>query len=187
MFSCLPFGRTLRWRNNLLQLQRGWNSRSCSNVNRVAKTPVPTSTSGTMAATLCRPPPSIPSPPLEAPNTSTLPYIRNFYNNSSPVISNLTKSASTWGPLHKPLHWKVRSSLCLFFFFRINILYPKVQLLSSISIIFQITSLTTWYFQLKYIAMIVITQIFISIIFNITISKSHVDFVIYILSILLHS
>ncbi|XP_045481261.1 latrophilin Cirl isoform X1 [Harmonia axyridis] len=87
-------------------LQRGWNSRSCSNVNRVAKTPVPTSTSGTMAATLCRPPPSIPSPPLEAPNTSTLPYIRNFYNNSSPVISNLTKSASTWGPLHKPLHWK---------------------------------------------------------------------------------
>lgn len=95
----------------LLQLQRGWNSRSCTSVNRVGKPPAPTSTTGTMAATLSRPPRAgvaTPSPIHDPPNTSTLPYIRNFYKNSVPN-SNLPKSASTWGPLHKPLHWKVRS------------------------------------------------------------------------------
>ncbi|XP_019754773.2 latrophilin Cirl isoform X3 [Dendroctonus ponderosae] len=89
-------------------LQRGWNSQSCTNVNRACRTPVPTSTSANMAATLCRPPrltDSVPSPDLEAPNTSTLPYIRNFYKNST-VNPNIPKSVSTWGPLHKPLHWK---------------------------------------------------------------------------------
>ncbi|XP_063929322.1 latrophilin Cirl isoform X2 [Zophobas morio] len=89
-------------------LQREWNSRSCTNVNRIGRTPVPTSTSGTTAATLCRPTrdgTQTPPPVLEPPNTSTLPYIRNFYKNST-ITPNLPKSASTWGPLHKPLHWK---------------------------------------------------------------------------------
>ncbi|XP_060516330.1 latrophilin Cirl isoform X2 [Cylas formicarius] len=88
-------------------LHRGWNSQSCTNVNQECRTPVPTSTSANMAATLCRPVrvnDTIPSPDLE-PNTSTLPYIRNFYKNSS-VTPNIPKSVSTWGPLHKPLHWK---------------------------------------------------------------------------------
>ncbi|XP_018565685.1 latrophilin Cirl isoform X4 [Anoplophora glabripennis] len=88
-------------------LQRGWNSRSCTNVNRICKTPVPTSTSGNMAATLSRPiraTATNPSPDME-PNTSTLPYIRNFYKNST-NNPNIPKSVSTWGPLHKPLHWK---------------------------------------------------------------------------------
>ncbi|XP_064215503.1 latrophilin Cirl isoform X3 [Tribolium castaneum] len=89
-------------------LQRDWNSRSCSNVNRCGRATVPTSTSGNTAATLCRPPrdgTQTPPPVLEPPNTSTLPYIRNFYKNST-ITPNLPKSASTWGPLHKPLHWK---------------------------------------------------------------------------------
>ncbi|XP_050314725.1 latrophilin Cirl-like isoform X2 [Anthonomus grandis grandis] len=89
-------------------LQRGWNSQSCTNVNRACRTPVPTSTSANTAATLSRPPrptDSVPSPDLEAPNTSTLPYIRNVYKTSS-VNPNIPKSVSTWGPLHKPLHWK---------------------------------------------------------------------------------
>ncbi|CAH1378189.1 unnamed protein product [Tenebrio molitor] len=89
-------------------LQREWNSRSCTNVNRIGRTPVPTSTSGNTTATLCRPArdgTQTPPPVLEPPNTSTLPYIRNFYKNST-VTPNLPKSASTWGPLHKPLHWK---------------------------------------------------------------------------------
>ncbi|XP_066246898.1 latrophilin Cirl-like isoform X1 [Euwallacea similis] len=89
-------------------LQRSWNSQSCTNVNRACRTPVPTSTSANMAATLFRPPrptDSVPSPDLEAPNTSTLPYIRNFYKNSI-INPNIPKSVSTWGPLHKPLHWK---------------------------------------------------------------------------------
>lgn len=101
-----------RWRRPLLQLQREWNSRSCTNVNRIGRTPVPTSTSGNTTATLCRPArdgTQTPPPVLEPPNTSTLPYIRNFYKNST-VTPNLPKSASTWGPLHKPLHWKVRST-----------------------------------------------------------------------------
>ncbi|XP_030748603.1 latrophilin Cirl isoform X2 [Sitophilus oryzae] len=89
-------------------LHRGWNSQSCTNVNRVCRTPVPTSTSANMAATLCRPLRATdiaPSPDLEPPNTSTLPYIRNFYKNAT-VNPNIPKSVSTWGPLHKPLHWK---------------------------------------------------------------------------------
>jgi len=93
------------------QLQRSWNSQSCTNVNRACRTPVPTSTSANMAATLCRPPrptDSVPLPDPEAPNTSTLPYIRNFYKNSV-INPNIPKSVSTWGPLHKPLHWKVRT------------------------------------------------------------------------------
>ncbi|KAF7278827.1 latrophilin Cirl-like isoform X4 [Rhynchophorus ferrugineus] len=89
-------------------LQRGWNSQSCTNVNRACRTPVPTSTSANMAATLCRPiraADTAPPPDLEPPNTSTLPYIRNFCKNST-INPNIPKSVSTWGPLHKPLHWK---------------------------------------------------------------------------------
>lgn len=80
-------------------------------MNRVGKVPVGISTSGPMAATLCRPPRvgvTTPAPNCQNPNTSTLPYIRNFYKNSA-LNANIPKSASTWGPLHKPLHWKVRS------------------------------------------------------------------------------
>ncbi|XP_031336260.1 latrophilin Cirl [Photinus pyralis] len=89
-------------------LQRGWSSRSCNSMNRVGKSPVPTSTSTGMATTLChthRPSSTTPPPVLEPPNTSTLPYIRNFYKIST-HNPNLPKSASTWGPLNKPLHWK---------------------------------------------------------------------------------
>lgn len=93
----------------LLQLQRGWNSQSCSNVNHVGKTPVTTSTSVNMAATLCRPicPGNFTPPPADLKsNTSTLPYIRNFCKNTA-LTPNMPKSVSTWGPLQKP-HWKVR-------------------------------------------------------------------------------
>lgn len=82
-------------------------------MNHVGKSPVSTSTSAGMAATLCRTHRSgaaTPPPILEPPNTSTLPYIRNFYKIST-QNPNLPKSASTWGPLNKPLHWKVRSIL----------------------------------------------------------------------------
>ncbi|XP_017774015.1 PREDICTED: latrophilin Cirl isoform X3 [Nicrophorus vespilloides] len=82
-------------------LQRDWNSRSCTSMNRVGKVTVPAST---MAATLCRPQ-RMGAAVVEPPNTSTLPYIRNFYKQSA-VNANLPKSASTWGPLHNPLHWK---------------------------------------------------------------------------------
>ncbi|RZB40519.1 latrophilin Cirl [Asbolus verrucosus] len=84
------------------------NHNRLHNVSQQGRTPVPTSTSGTTAATLCRPTrdgTQTPPPVLEPPNTSTLPYIRNFYKNST-ITPNLPKSASTWGPLHKPLHWK---------------------------------------------------------------------------------
>ncbi|KAJ8953237.1 hypothetical protein NQ318_015817 [Aromia moschata] len=43
--------------------------------------------------------------PDTEPNTATLPYIRNLYKNST-NNPNIPKSVSTWGPLHKPLHWK---------------------------------------------------------------------------------
>ncbi|XP_056647117.1 latrophilin Cirl isoform X6 [Diorhabda sublineata] len=89
-------------------LQRDWNSRSCTNVSRVCKTPVPTSTSANMAATLSRPIRTTPTnliPDTESNNTSTLPYSRNFYKISS-NNPNIPKSISTWGPLHKPLHSK---------------------------------------------------------------------------------
>lgn len=60
--------------------------------------------------------------PINAINTASLPYFRNFYKgncaaaaaatttNGNNFISNpnFQKSVSTWGPLHKPLHWKVR-------------------------------------------------------------------------------
>ncbi|XP_049823101.1 latrophilin Cirl isoform X3 [Aethina tumida] len=88
-------------------LQRGWNSQSCSNVNHVGKTPVTTSTSVNMAATLCRPicPGNFTPPPADLKsNTSTLPYIRNFCKNTA-LTPNMPKSVSTWGPLQKP-HWK---------------------------------------------------------------------------------
>lgn len=113
----------------VLQLQRDWNSRSCTSVNRVGKTIVPTSTSGgNTAATLCRLPiaagtltTTINNPRVldsTTTNTSTLPYIRNLYKNST-LTPNLHKSASTWGPLHKPLQWKVRSVVvfCIMVFF----------------------------------------------------------------------
>lgn len=80
-------------------------------MNRVGKSPVLTSNPAGMAATLChthRPGSATPPSNLENPNTSTLPYIRNFYKISN-HNSNLPKSASTWGPLNKPLHWKVRA------------------------------------------------------------------------------
>ncbi|XP_050519507.1 latrophilin Cirl isoform X1 [Diabrotica virgifera virgifera] len=89
-------------------LHRDWNSRSCTNVNRVCKTPVPTSTSANMAATLSRPIRTTPTnliPDIDSNNTSTLPYFRNFYKISS-NNPNIPKSISTWGPLHKPLHSK---------------------------------------------------------------------------------
>ncbi|KAF5284109.1 hypothetical protein FQA39_LY17100 [Lamprigera yunnana] len=89
-------------------LQRGWSSRSCNSMNRVGKSPVPTSTSTGMATTLCRTHQtgaSTPPPILEPPNMTTLPYIRNFYKIST-NNPNLPKSASTWGPLNRPLHWK---------------------------------------------------------------------------------
>lgn len=95
----------------LLQLQRGWNTRSCGNVNRMCKINVATSTSANMAATLSHPMRVgniTPTPDNLESNTSTLPYIRNIYKNST-LTSNMPKSISTWGPLHKPLHWKVRS------------------------------------------------------------------------------
>ncbi|CAH1153302.1 unnamed protein product [Phaedon cochleariae] len=88
-------------------LQREWNSRSCTSVNRACKTPVPTSTSANMAATLSRmiktaPPNPTPDP---EPNTCTLPHIRNFSKVSSNNL-NIPKSISTWGPLHKPFYLK---------------------------------------------------------------------------------
>ncbi|CAH1158518.1 unnamed protein product [Phyllotreta striolata] len=92
-------------------LQRDWNSRSCTNVNRVCKTPtaVATSTSANMAATLSRPNRTvpmtlIPDPLQESNNTSTLPYARNLYKMSN--NHNMHKSVSTWGSLHKSLHSK---------------------------------------------------------------------------------
>lgn len=91
-----------------LQLQRNWNSRSCTSMNRVGKTPVNTSTSVNMAATISRQArtgANTPPPTHDTPNTSTLP-IRNFYKYTN-VNSNLPKSASTWGPLNKSLHCKV--------------------------------------------------------------------------------
>ncbi|KAG5891715.1 hypothetical protein JTB14_016098 [Gonioctena quinquepunctata] len=90
-------------------LQRDWNSRSCTNVNRLCKTPVNTSTSANMAATLSRPIRAIPTPTNPTPdmletNTSTLPYIRNYSKNCN--NPNIPKSVSTWGPLQKPFHSK---------------------------------------------------------------------------------
>lgn len=70
-----------------------------------------------MAATLCRPvmvTTTNHSPDVETPNTSTLPYTRNFSKKHPANNPNLTKSVSTWGPLHKPLHWKVRRSIAWF-------------------------------------------------------------------------
>ncbi|XP_065166417.1 latrophilin Cirl isoform X6 [Atheta coriaria] len=83
-------------------LQRDWKAQSLTNMNRVGKVSPPATT---MAATLSRQPQRAGDAAVEPPNTSTLPYIRNFYKQSA-VNANLPKSASTWGPLHKPLHWK---------------------------------------------------------------------------------
>lgn len=52
-------------------------------------------------------------------NNATLPYFRNSHKVASSIISaadennsisnlNFPKSVSSWGPLHKPMHWKVR-------------------------------------------------------------------------------
>ncbi|XP_025831334.1 latrophilin Cirl-like isoform X2 [Agrilus planipennis] len=89
-------------------LSRGWNSRSCNNMNRVGKFPALASTSANVAAALCpssRAGATTPPPIFEPPNTSTLPYIRNFYKCST-QNPNLPKSTSTWGPLNKHLQWK---------------------------------------------------------------------------------
>ncbi|XP_022914827.1 latrophilin Cirl isoform X4 [Onthophagus taurus] len=95
-------------------LQRNWSSRSCTSMSRKGKIFAPTSGSAADASVSPHPlrptgrGPDASSPAtLETttPNTSTLPYIRNFYKNST-VNSNISKSVSTWGPLHKPLHWK---------------------------------------------------------------------------------
>lgn len=94
------------------QLQQSWNSRSLTSV----KTAVPTSTSVSMAATLCHPvkvTTTNHSPENDIPNTSTLPYTRNLSKNNLANNPNLPKSVSTWGPLHKPLHWKVGRSTAL--------------------------------------------------------------------------
>lgn len=58
-------------------------------------------------------------------NNATLPYFRNPHKGSAVVcsasennsISNPTfpKSASSWGPLHKPMHWKVSPRTKLLF------------------------------------------------------------------------
>lgn len=81
-------------------------------MNRAGRPFAATSTSGPTAATLSRPTRIVADPIMpdhEPSNTSTLPYIRNFYKTNTNSNSNLPKSVSTWGPLHKPLHWKVRS------------------------------------------------------------------------------
>ncbi|GJQ78853.1 hypothetical protein Trydic_g8646, partial [Trypoxylus dichotomus] len=89
-------------------LQRDWNSHSTS-MNSADKIIVPTATSANMAATLSRPQytrATTPPPTFETtPNTSTLPYIRSLYRHNS-VNSNISNTVSTWGTLHKPLHWK---------------------------------------------------------------------------------
>lgn len=100
---------TVWWRCTLLQLQRDWSSRSCTNVNRMGNKTVPTSTSATMAATLSRQTRASTTAPQSSDpqNTSTLPYFRNVHKNSQ-QNQIIPKSVSTWGPLHKPSHWKVR-------------------------------------------------------------------------------
>lgn len=50
---------------------------------------------------------------LNAINNATLPYFRNSQHKGSPDTNsisntNFPKSVSSWGPLHKPVHWKVR-------------------------------------------------------------------------------
>lgn len=60
-------------------------------------------------------------------NNATLPYFRNSNKGSNSIICsgsennsisnlNFPKSASSWGPLHKPMHWKVRPCGCFLTF-----------------------------------------------------------------------
>lgn len=132
-------------------MQKNWNSRSCTTMNRVGKSPVLVNSSpvGNVGPTTSRdsggggdsdvggeersptPPQGYAPPPcagmpshmprspyddeftLNAINNATLPYFRNSQHKGSPDTNsisntNFPKSASSWGPLHKPVHWKVR-------------------------------------------------------------------------------
>lgn len=60
-------------------------------------------------------------------NNATLPYFRNSQHKGNPETNSITninfpKSASSWGPLHKPGHWKVNTSIWFHGFF----LFPHV-------------------------------------------------------------
>lgn len=85
-------------------LQRGWSSRSSHGKSSQVTAPAPgliranhrTSTSSRTAT-------SNPSDQEVEVCVATLPYIRG----RGIPPPNLPKSATTWGPLHKPLIWKV--------------------------------------------------------------------------------
>lgn len=87
---------------------------------------------------------------LNAINNATLPYFRNSQHKGSPDTNsisntNFPKSASSWGPLHKPVHWKVRV-WCLVSYSFILLNYTNINLpLKIIAIISLKKHLTTYF------------------------------------------
>lgn len=96
-------------------LQREWSSRSNQGKATLSAPGAPlranhrASISAASGTSRCGGPPANPSDQEVEVCVATLPYVRG----RSIPTPNLPKSATTWGPLHKPLIWKVSLAMHL--------------------------------------------------------------------------